>query len=45
MQKGILANIRTCKTFHISKEDTIKNIAKEFSLPEEDAIEYVEKYW
>ena len=43
--EGILANIRTCKTFHISKEDTIKNIAKEFSLPEEDAIEYVEKYW
>ena len=45
MQKGILANIRTCKTFHISTEDTIKNIAKEFSLPEKDAIEYVEKYW
>lgn len=45
MQKGILANIRTCKNFHISKEDTIKNIAKEFSLPEKDAIEYVEKYW
>lgn len=43
--EGILANIRTCKTFHISKEDTIKNIAKEFSLPEKDAIEYVEKYW
>ena len=45
MLKGILANIRTCKTFHISKEDTIKNIAKEFSLPEEKAVEYIEKYW
>ena len=44
-QEGILANIRTCKTFNISKSDTIKNIIKEFSLSEEQAKEYVEKYW
>lgn len=43
--EGILANIRTCKKFNISKSDTIKNIANEFSLPEEKAVEYVEKYW
>ena len=45
IQKGILANIRTCKTFNISKSDTIKNIIKEFSLSEYQAKEYVEKYW
>lgn len=43
--EGIQANIRTCKTFKISKSDTIKNIAKEFSLSEDKAKDYVEKYW
>ena len=45
MQQGILANIRTCKTFHISKESTVKNIMKEFELSEEEANGYMEKYW
>ena len=44
-QEGILANIRICKNLNARKADTIKNIAKEFSLPEEKAVEYVEKYW
>ena len=44
-QEGILANIRICKNLNASKSDAIKNIAKEFSLPEEKAKEYVEKYW
>lgn len=44
-QEGILANIRTCRNFHASKEDTIKNIIKEFSISEDQATEYVEKYW
>ena len=44
-QEGIHANIRTCKTFKISKSDTIKNVAKEFSLSEDEARDYVEKYW
>ena len=43
--EGIQANIRTCKTFKISKSDTIKNVAKEFSLSEDEAKDYVEKYW
>ena len=43
--EGIQANIRTCKTFKISKSDTIKNVAKEFSLSEDKAKDYVEKYW
>ena len=45
MQQGIAANIRTCKTFHISKEAAVKNIMKEFALSEEEANEYMKKYW
>ena len=45
LQEGIQANIRTCKTFKISKSDTIKNVAKEFSMSEDEAKDYVEKYW
>ena len=44
-QEGILANIRTCKTFNVSKSDTIKNLIKEFDLSEDQAKEYVEKHW
>ena len=44
-QEGILANIRTCKNFNISKEDTIRNIMKEFLLSEQEAVAYVKKYW
>ena len=45
MQQGILANIRTCKNFKISKEAAVKNIMKEFALSEEEANEYMKKYW
>ena len=45
LQVGIQANIRTCKTFKISKSDTIKNVVKEFALSEDEAKAYVEKYW
>ena len=45
MQQGIVANIRTCKNFKISKEAAVKNIMKEFALSEEEANEYMKKYW
>lgn len=46
IQEGeIKGSIRTCKRFHISQEDTIDNIMKEFSLPEEEALKYIKKYW
>lgn len=45
IEKGIQATIRTCKNFNINKNDTIKNLMKEFSLSEEAAVSYVEKYW
>ena len=45
IEEGIQATIRTCKNFNINKDAAIKNLMKEFSLAEEDAISYVEKYW
>lgn len=35
----------TCKNFNISKEAAVKNIMKEFALSEEEANEYMKKYW
>lgn len=31
--------------FSVSKEETLKNIITDFSLSEEDARNYMEKYW
>lgn len=39
------ATISTCKSFNASKDVTVKNLMKVFSLSEEDAADYVEKYW
>ena len=33
------------KKFNVSKEETMKNIINEFSLAENKAQEYIEKYW
>lgn len=43
--EGIKATVRVCKNFNISKKDIIENIMREFSIPEEETIAYVEKYW
>ena len=43
--EGIQATISTCKSFNASKDVTVKNLMKVFSLSEEDAADYVEKYW
>ena len=43
--EGIRATVRTCRNFNISEEDTIKNIMTEFSLSQEEAVNYVKKYW
>lgn len=45
LEKGLQATIRTCKRFHASQVETIENIQKEFSLTQEVAAGYVEKYW
>lgn len=44
-QEGIRVTVRTCRNFNISKEDTIRNIMNEFFLSQEEATNYVKKYW
>ena len=43
--EGFQATISTCKSFNASKDVTVKNLMKVFSLSEEDAAGYVEEYW
>ena len=43
--EGIRATVKTCKKFQINKEAIIETIGKEFSMPEKEVAEYVEKYW
>ena len=44
-QGKIQGVILTCQKFKISKEATIKNLVEEFALSEEDAGNYITKYW
>jgi len=37
--------VKTCKKFKLDQEASVKNIMEEFSLSEEDASNYVKKYW
>ena len=39
--EGIRATVRTCRNFNISEADTIRNIMNEFSLSQEEAVNYV----
>ena len=46
IQKGeIIGTLKTYKKFSVLKEETLKNIITDFSLSEEDARNYMEKYW
>ncbi|RHO86047.1 hypothetical protein DW049_12275 [Ruminococcus sp. AF41-9] len=46
LQEGMIAGtIKTCKKFKLDQKAAIKNVMEEFSLSEEDAIDYVKKYW
>lgn len=45
-QEGMIAGtIKTYRKFNITYEDTLQNIISEFSLSEENASEYMKKYW
>ena len=45
-QEGMIAGtVKTCKKFKLDHKATVKNVMEEFSLSEEDAINYVKKYW
>ena len=46
LQEGMIAgSIKTCKKFKLDQKAAIKNVMEEFSLSEEDAVNYVKKYW
>ncbi len=45
VQQGIQTGIIAYKKCSFSKEETLKNIITDFSLSEEDARNYMEKYW
>ena len=46
IQEGMIVGaIRTCKKFKLDQEAAVKNVIEEFSLSENDAINYVKKYW
>lgn len=46
LQEGMIAGtIKTCKKFKLDQKAAIKNVMEEFLLSEEDAIDYVKKYW
>ncbi len=45
LEQGIMALIETCQDFGIEKEDTCTRIEQMFSISEDKAREYIEKYW
>lgn len=45
MELGIKALIQTCQALNASKTDTLTHLKAQFSLPDEQAEEKLEKYW
>ena len=46
VQKGKIEGvISTCRRFHISSEETVRNLIEEFSLSKSRAEEYIKMYW
>ena len=41
----IMGAVRICKKLGFSEEKTIRNLKEEYSLEEEEAKQYIEKYW
>ena len=45
-QEGMIAGtVKTCRKFKLDQKATVKNVMEEFSLSEEEAVNYVKKYW
>ena len=45
-EKGkIKGMVLTCRKFKISQEETLKNLIEEFAFSEEEARDYITKYW
>ena len=46
VQKGKIEGvISTCRRFHISREETVRNLIEEFSLSKSRVEEYIKMYW
>lgn len=45
VQKGIRILIRTYKDFNVTKDSAVKKLMEEFSMPEDEAANYVNRYW
>ena len=44
-EKGIIATIKSCKSLSANKTDVQSQLITNFSLEENEANEYIEKYW
>jgi len=44
-EEGIGALIKTCQEFHISKDETLSKLRQNFPLTQDEAEQYIEKYW
>ena len=45
VEQGIRALIEVCKDIGVSKEETMARVLDNFSIPGEDAQEYIKRYW
>lgn len=45
IEKGIAAMIETYQEFHISREDAIKRLIKQFDITEMKSKKYINRYW
>ena len=45
IKEGIGALIKLCKNFQVSRQETLQKILESFSLPQQEAEEYLAMYW
>ena len=45
VQEGIRILIRTYKDFNVTKNSAVKKLMEEFLMPEDEAANYVNRYW
>lgn len=45
LEQGLQALIETCQELNLSKEDTLLQIARKYTLDEKKAQEYLDQYW
>lgn len=45
IEQGISKFIELCQEFGVSKEETLRKVINKFSVPEEVALQSLDKYW